>query len=396
MSAPTLTPKTDPPVSGPTVLRRLTTLISLRAVVLIAATMILVVYFDQATGGLFITTTNVSLLLRQAAVVAIVAAGVAVLIIMAEIDLSIGSTVFFTGLVAAQAQVAGWNVIVSILAAVGVGLAIGAVQGFVVVRFGVPSFVVTLAGLLIWRGAGLLWTNASAVGPVTEPFTALTEGTIPLPISLGIVAVVVIVGGFGIAANYRTMRRDDVVIARGRAVLNAVGVVLIALCLLWVASGKLGLPTALPWIVVVGGVLAFVMTRSKFGRRAFVVGSSREAARYAGISAPRTVFAGFVMMGVIYGIAGVMSTARLASSTADSNVSLELTAIAAAVIGGNALKGGSGSIVGAIAGAVLLATIDNGLSFLGVSTYAQDVVKGLILLVAVGIDGYFNRRRASA
>ncbi|OBC11936.1 hypothetical protein A5784_03685 [Mycobacterium sp. 852013-50091_SCH5140682] len=358
-----------------------------RATVLLVAALALILYFDYASGGLFITTTNASLLLRQTAVIAVIASGVAVLIIMGEIDLSIGSAVFFTGLVAAQCQVAGWDLVSTILASVCVGVVMGLLQGVVVVRFGVPAFVVTLAGLLLWRGVGLMWTNAVAVGPVPSAFSSLTEGRLSNMVGI-LLSVAVVLACFLVTL---TKVRENRSLGIG-LVAPAVAGVLCAAGLLWVAYGKVGLPNALLWIAAVGIVLTIVMTRAKFGRRAFLVGSNPEAAAFAGVSAGRTVLLGFILMGAIYGIAGVMLTARLSTSTADSGYSLELVAIAAAVIGGNSLRGGVGSIQGAILGAFLLATIDNGMSLLGVSSYAQNVVKGLILVLAVGIDGYLTRR----
>lgn len=386
-----------PGVVAPTPVPRTARVLSVftsRATVLLIAALALILYFDYASGGLFITTTNASLLLRQTAVIAVIAAGVAVLIIMGEIDLSIGSAVFITGLVAAQCQVSGWDLFSTILAAVCVGMVMGLLQGVVVVRFGVPAFVVTLAGLLLWRGVGLMWTDAVAVGPVSPAFSNLTEGQLPTTVSI-LLAAAVAFGGC--AATFLQVRENRALgsgltpVSLAPAVAGALG----AAGLLWVAFGKLGLPNALLWIAAVGVVLTIVMTRAKFGRRAFLVGSNREAAAFAGVSAGRTVLLGFLLMGVIYGIAGVMLTARLSTSTADSGLNLELVAIAAAVIGGNSLRGGVGSIQGAILGAFLLATIDNGMSLLGVSSYAQNVVKGLILVLAVGIDGYLTRRNSS-
>src|SRR5689334_11252233 len=151
-------------------------LLGSRAFVLSIATVLLILYFQQQSDGIFVTSTNASLLLRQTAVYALAASGVALLIIMGEIDLSIGSAAYLTGVVAAKCQVAGWDLIPSILAAVGVGLAIGLVQGLIITRFMVPAFIVTLAGFLLWRGLGRLWTNAAAIGPVDPNFSNLTEG----------------------------------------------------------------------------------------------------------------------------------------------------------------------------------------------------------------------------
>ncbi|MGI5423867.1 ABC transporter permease subunit [Streptomyces sp. CA-179760] len=371
------------------VLRILTT----RSTVLALAALVLILYFDQASGGLFMTPTNASLLLRQTAVVAVVASGVAILIIMGEIDLSVGSAVFLTGLVAAKCQVAGWGLIPSILAALAVGVALGLVQGVVVTALAVPAFVVTLGGLLLWRGVGLIWTDAASIGPVDPNFSSMTEGRTPTALAIGLaVAIVAIVAWRAVVKTAHTAVTGQ---ARMVAIGSPVAVaVLAALLLLWVTFGDAGLPNAILWIASIMLILGLILNAAKFGRRAFLLGSSRDAAVYAGINVPRTVMVGFLLMGAIYGIAGVMLIARVGTSTADSGVNIEMVAIAAAVIGGNSLRGGMGSIQGAVLGAFLLSTIDNGMSLLGVSTYAENVVKALILVLAVGIDGYFTRRQS--
>ena len=169
----------------------------------------------------------------------------------------------------------------------------------------------------------------------------------------------------------------------------------VAAALLWIGFGGRGLPNAILWIAAIVIILDFTMTRAQFGRRAFLVGSNHEASMYAGINVRNTTLLGFVLMGAIAGIAGMMLIARVGITPLppDSGINLELTAIAAAVIGGVSLRGGIGSIRGALMGACPLSTIDNGMSLLGVSSYAQNVVKALILVLAVGLDGYFTRRQ---
>ncbi len=374
---------------------RLLGILGSRTFVLSIAAVLLMLYFQQESEGLFITSTNASLLLRQTAVYALAASAVALLIIMGEIDLSIGSAAYLTGVVAAKCQVAGWDLIPSILAAVGVGLAIGLVQGLVVTRFVVPAFIVTLAGFLLWRGLGRMWTNAAAIGPVDPNFSSLTESRMS-GLLVNLLAVLLLLGAAWLVyrrfASQQESDRPPVI----RLATSAALAVVVAAVVLWAGHGTSGLPNALLWIAVVGLALSVLLTRAKFGRRAVLVGSNQEAAAYAGINASRTVLYGFLIMGVIYGLAGVMITARVASSTADAGTNLELVAIAAAVIGGNSLRGGVGSIQGAVMGAFLLSTIDNGMALLGVSSYAQDVVKALILVFAVGLDGWFRRRNRSA
>lgn len=370
--------------------KRLAAVLVSRSTVLTAAALLLILYFQYASGGLFLTSTNGSLLLRQTAVVAVVASGMALLIIMGQIDLSVGSAAFITGLVVAHFQVQGWDLIPSILAGIATGLGIGLLQGLVVTWFAVPAFIVTLAGFLLWRGLGLLLSDATPIGPVNDSLIRITEGRMPsvllFLLALGIVAA-------GVLRSIGAWRDSD---RGGRPVTAFVpaGVAIaVALALILVGGTEIGLPNALLWITGVGVVLGAVLGRAKLGRRIYLLGSNSEAAVYAGINANRTVLIGFLIIGAIYGIAGTMLTARAGVASPDAGMNLELTAIAAAVIGGTSLRGGIGSIRGAILGAFLLATTDNGMSLLGVPTYSQNVVKAIILVIAVALDGYFRRRQ---
>jgi len=163
--------------------------------------------------------------------------------------------------------------------------------------------------------------------------------------------------------------------------------------LAWIFAGFRGIPAALIWVALVGTVLWFVMTRTVFGRNAYLTGSNREASILAGIPLTRLLYQGFVLMGALYGVAGTLVTARLGASTPTTGMYMELDAIAAAVIGGTALKGGIGSVPGAIFGAILLAAIDNGMSILNISSFLQLVIKGLVLLFTLAFDAYMTKRR---
>jgi D-xylose transport system permease protein len=206
-------------------------------------------------------------------------------------------------------------------------------------------------------------------------------------------AVVFALGAVNIVAGYRRAAHE------GRENAARTGLALFALIgavggLAWAFGGFLGIPEALIWVALIGALLTGLMTRTKFGRNAYLVGANREAAVLAGISLGRQLMLGFVLMGVLYGIAGVLITARLGAATASSGLFLELDAIAGAVIGGTSLRGGIGSVPGAIAGAVLLTTIDNGMSILNVSSFLQMVVKGLVLLFALAFDAVMSKRRS--
>lgn len=365
-----------------------------RSTVLTASALVLIIYFQQVSGGYFVTSSNFALLLRQTAVVAVVAAGMALLIIMGEIDLSVGSAAFFAGLVVAQCQVSGWGLIPSIAAGIAFGVALGLIQGIVIIWFGVPAFIVTLAGFLLWRGLGMMWSNATPIGPVTNDLINVTEGRMP-PVLVYLLAAGVTAYGVWQLIDARNNSDAGRATALLAPFLRLLGALAIAAVVIWMGLSTFGLPNAVLWITAVALVLGGILGRAKIGRRIFLLGSNAEAAVYAGINSKQLVLFGFVVMGVIYGIAGTMLTARAGVASPDAGMTLELVAIAAAVIGGTSLRGGVGSIRGAVLGAFLLATMDNGMSLLGVASYAQNVVKGIILVIAVALDGYFRRRQSS-
>ena len=345
--------------------------------------------FHLLSDGLFFTPRNLSLMLRQASIVALVAAGVSVLMIMGEIDLSIGSAVYLCSVVAATLQVElGWATVPTILATVAVGLLLGAWQGMWVVLVAVPSFVVTLAGLLAFRGIGYYATDATTIAPVSFAFGDISEAFISPSVTYVLLAAGALLA---LISPIRALARGGAELPQALARIVAIlaGAVLLA----WTFGGFRGLPAAVLWVIGVTLVLSVLMARTKFGRNAYLVGSNREAAFYSGISWGRQLFGGFMLMGAIYGLAGALLTARLGASTPSLGTYLELDAIAAAVIGGTSLRGGVGTVVGAVAGAVLLTAIDNGMSILNVSSFIQLVVKGGILLLALGLDSYIARNR---
>lgn len=358
---------------------------------------ILAVIFHIASDEVFFTPRNLSLLLRQASLVAILAAGVSVLMIMAEIDLSIGSAVFLTGVIAAEVVVThGLPTWLGVAAAFAAGIALGAWNGFWVSRLAVPSFVVTLAGLLAFQGLGLLVTDAATVGPLPQDFVDLNESFVSKGLSYILLVSFGLVAGALVLRRYRIERRRHDVASSAQLTLRVGGIVVLVVLAMWITGGFLGLPAAVLWVVGIGAILHVIMSQTTFGRNAYMIGANREAAFLAGINVRRHIFLGFVLMGLLYGIGGVLLDARLSASSPAAGQFLELNAIAAAVIGGTSLMGGVGTVAGAMIGALLLATIDNGMNLLNVNSFAQLVVKGLILILAVALDQFANRRQRGA
>jgi D-xylose transport system permease protein len=374
---------------------RMTHVADSRTLSLLVVFVALSVCFNTASNHIFFSPRNLSLLLRQASIVAVAASGVSVLIVMGEIDLSIGSAVYLCSVVAAGMQAEfHFGTLETVLATIATGAVLGAWQGLWVVGVSVPSFVVTLSGLLAFRGIGYWVSNAQTIAPVSKSFSYLSEGFIPKDISYGVLALTLIVAVFFLLRTHqRESQRGagDLIRTLARILIVTVSMLFLA----WVFGGFLGIPVALLWVAATGVILSVLMMRTKFGRNAYLIGSNREASVLAGVSLNRQLFFGFVLMGILYGVSGVLVTARLGASTASSGLFLELDAIAGAVIGGISLRGGVGTVTGAMVGAVLLATIDNGMSILNVSAFLQMVVKGFVLLSALSVDSYMLKRRRS-
>jgi D-xylose transport system permease protein len=356
---------------------------------------LLAIAFNIAADGVFFTPRNMSLLLRQASLVAVLSGGVSILMVMGEIDLSIGSGVFLCSVVAATLQVTyGFDTVSAVLLTLLAGLLMGAWQGLWVVGISVPSFIVTLGGLLAFRGLGLTVTDAATIAPMQRSFVQLSERFIRPDISYGILALLLVAGGWAIIRRYQAARERGSAMPAGLAA-RLLGLLLALGFLAWAFGGFLGIPTSLVWVAGCGILMWVLMMRTKFGRNAYLIGSNRQASVLAGIGLKRHLFGGFMLMGLLYGVGGVIITARLSAATPSTGTYLELDAIAAAVIGGTSLRGGVGTVPGAMTGAVLLATIDNGMSMLNVSSFIQLMVKGMVLLLALAFDAYVVRRRAA-
>ncbi len=343
---------------------------------LIAVLALVVVVFAVLTDGIFVAPRNVPILLRQAAITGIVATGVALIIIVGEIDLSIGSAVGLCAIVVAWLMsVAGWPPLAAAAVTLLVGLLIGAWQGTAVAWLGVPSFVVTLGGLLILRGVGLVITQGETISSFPASFLALSQGRLGAPPAIALAVAAALVW----LLPQRSRPARELAPRLTLAVLAVLAVV-------YVASSASGLPLPVVLMVVVALALEILAIRTRFGRHLYATGGNREAARLAGIAVPRVTFLAFLLMGALYALTGMVLAARLDGAPPGGAPFLELDAIAAAVIGGVSLRGGIGRVGNALLGALLLAAVNNGLSLMNVPTFYQLIVSGLILIVAVLAD----------
>jgi D-xylose transport system permease protein len=396
------------------------------------ALLLIWIAFDVLSGGLFLTPRNLWNLSVQSSPVAIMAAGMVLVIVTRNIDLSVGSMLGFVGMIMGVVQTdllpkllgfehpAIW--IVALAAGLLLGIALGAFQGFVIAYLGIPSFIVTLGGLLVWRGAAWWVTSGQTVAPLDLTFRLMgggPEGSIGAAWSwaVGAIACVAVVL---LLAHGRARRKAFDFALRPMAAEVFLGGVACALILAAVAivnaypwpagvvrryaeANRIALPggslfiahgIAIPVLIAIGvGVaVTFLATRTRFGRYVYAIGGNPEAAALAGVNTRRVIMKTFMLMGLLAAIAGAISIARLNAATNSEGTLSELLVIAAAVIGGTSLAGGTGTVAGAMLGAVLMQSLQSGMVLLGVDTPLQSIVVGAVLVVAVGLDMIYRRR----
>ncbi|MEO3389226.1 sugar ABC transporter permease [Mesorhizobium sp. CAU 1741] len=431
-TAPAPTDRARSSESGPVGRFLKATELDTRMLGMIGALLIIWLTFNLLSGGLFLTPRNLWNLSVQSASVAVMATGMVLVIVTRNIDLSVGSILGVVGMVmgVTQAQILpdylgfGHPAIWAIAALVGLcfGVAIGALHGYVIAYLGVPAFIVTLGGLLVWRGAAWWVTSGQTVAPMDSTFRLMgggPDGSVGATWSwiIGVVACVAVVV---MLVNARVQRKRFQFPLRpvwAEAFLGAVTCGLI-LGAVWVANSypwpigivrryaeanNMELPEgglfiahgiAIPVLIAVGvGILmTFVATRTRFGRYVFAIGGNPEAAALAGINTRWVTMKIFMLMGALAAVGAMISTARLNAATNAQGTLDELLVIAAAVIGGTSLSGGVGTIAGAMLGAMLMQSLASGMILLGVDTPLQNIVVGLALVVAVWLDTVYRRR----
>jgi D-xylose transport system permease protein len=371
----------------------------------VIAGLLLVSILFQSLNGNFLTAGNLVNLLVQAAVFSILAMGQVFALLLGEIDLSIGFVAGLSAVIMAERvqPTVGWPWWVAILAALAACAAIGALQGSLITRLGLPSFVVTLGGLLFWQGVMLtILGSGGSILIQDQTINDISSGN--LSRAAGWVVMLVIVAVFAVYTWRGDARRREAGLTAPPAVLTLAKILLslaggVALVLLCNADRGVIRPVyGVPWVVLlvflVLAVWTFVLGRTRFGRYIYAIGGNAEAARRAGISLARIRTLAFVLVSFTAGIAGVVYASRLRSiSTAIDGGTLVLYAVAAAVIGGTSLFGGRGKAVHGVLGGIVIAAIDNGMGLLGFSASSKYMVTAIVLIVAVTIDAVARRNR---
>ncbi|WP_405750853.1 MULTISPECIES: multiple monosaccharide ABC transporter permease [unclassified Streptomyces] len=366
---------------------------------------LIVVLFQIWTGGVLLKPNNVTNLVLQNSYILVLAIGMMIVIIAGHIDLSVGSLAAFVSAAGAVMMVqhkVPW--VLALVVALLIGVVAGAWQGFWIAYVGIPSFIVTLAGMLIFRGATQILLGSQSLSPFPEGFQKIATGYLPavgpdtnyhnLTLLLGLVLIAVV-----LVQELRSRRREKAygldILPRGLFVTKCVAMVAAVVAFTMTLASYRGVPVVL---LVLGGLLiglGFVMRNAVIGRHVYALGGNRPAAKLSGVKDKRVTFLVFVNMGLLAALAGIVFAARLNAGTPNAGINFELEAIAASFIGGASMSGGVGTVLGAVIGGLVLGVLNNGMSLVGIGSDYQQVIKGLVLLAAVGFDVYNKRRVGS-
>ncbi|MGO4436544.1 multiple monosaccharide ABC transporter permease [Rhizobium sp. RAF56] len=365
---------------------------------MLIALVVIMVFFQLYTGGILFKPVNLTNLVLQNSFIVIMALGMLLVIVAGHIDLSVGSIVAFVGALAAIFTVKlQMNFLVAALACLIIGGLIGAAQGYFIAYHRIPAFIVTLAGMLVFRGLTLTVLGGTNIGPFPADFQLISTGFIPDIADIGglhstslILSVLLAVLLFVLAWRRRVVNESHGIDVEPFSFFLAQNLLVSAAILFfgYMLSTYKGFPNVLIVMLVLIAAYAFVTRRTTIGRRIYAMGGNSKAAKLSGINVERLTFYTFVNMGVLAGLAGMIIAARLNSATPKAGVGFELDVIAACFIGGASASGGVGKITGAVIGAFIMGVMNNGMSIIGLGIDFQQMVKGLVLLAAVFFDVY--------
>lgn len=378
---------------------------NIRDYAMFIALFLIMAFFTYTTNGLFLSSRNISNLLNQTGYIAVLAVGMTLVIIIRQIDLSVGFLSGFLGALAAIAMakygLPVWLVIPLVLV---LGAAAGLITAYPVARLGIPSFVASLAGWLIYRG--LLLVVLAGTGTVIiadEIFNAIGNGYLPdvLPIAPGVHTITILLGViaiiFYIWSEFSNRRKKQAynfeVLPMNLFMLKLVFVTAILAGITWILAGYNGLSWTVVIMLIVVGVYHFVTTQTVLGRHIYAVGGNPEAAELSGINVRRIIFIVFASMGLLSALSGILFASRLRSATPTAGTLFELDAIAAAYIGGVSAAGGVGTIIGSLIGALVYTSLTNGMNLMQMDIAYQYVIRGAVLAIAVIFD-VMTRNRA--
>lgn len=370
--------------------------------------------FGFLTDWIFFSPRNLSNLFRQMTIVSFLSIGMVMVIVTGNIDLSVGSCVGLVSAITAWLQaiflpplfeqyMPGLSMlaqgtiitIVTIIFGLCVGGLIGVIQGSVIAYLGVPAFIVTLGGMLIFRGGVLGITQGKTIVPIEDSFRLIAQGYLPKNMGM-------IVGGLAILYLFVWLfynRKQKIsygiqVRPFGVDLAQTVFFSAIIVAFVYVMNSYRGIPNPVLLMVVVALIFTYITRNTRLGRYAYALGGNAEATRLSGVNTKANVFQVFVLMGLLTGVSGIVLTGYVAAGTTSGGVNYELEAIAACVIGGTSLMGGSGSIAGALVGSLIMASLLNGMSVMNMPAFWQFIIRGLVLVLAVYMDVATKKRRS--
>lgn len=366
---------------------------------------LMMLLFQVLSDGTLLKPLNITNLILQNSYILILVVGMLLVIITGHIDLSVGSVAALIGAVSAV-MIVNYDIPfpLAIVLSLAIGALIGAWQGFWVAFVGVPSFIVTLAGMLLFRGLTMLVLGGQSIGPFPDTFRKMSTGFIPDLSAGSNMHMLTLLIGIALSLLYifmewkarTTQRRYQFDVTPLPLFIGKIAIIVLVINLFtYVLSSYKGIPNVLLLLFLLVAVYSFVMKKTVMGRHIYALGGNEKAARLSGVKTKKMTFWVFVNMGVMAALAGLVFAARLNAATPKAGVNFELDAIAACFIGGASAAGGVGTVIGAIIGGLVMGVMNNGMSLIGLGVDYQQAIKGLVLLLAVAFDIY-NKNRVKA
>lgn len=372
---------------------------NLRQYVMVIALAVVIIFFEILTDGVLLKPLNISNLISQNAYILILAIGMLLCILTGgNVDLSVGSVAGFVGAISAVMMLKmNTPVSVAIIVSLLIGLAIGCWQGFWIAYVGVPAFIATLAGMLIFRGLTMVVLKGTSLAPLPDGYTFMASGFLPDIASIGGLNILAIICGIVASVLYVVIELNSRKNKRkygfevspfGVFFLQSLGIVVVINAFTLSLASYKGIPMVLVIVIILVIIYSFVTQKTIPGRHIYAYGGNAKAAQLSGVNTKKVMFWVYANMGVMAALAGVIFTGRLNSATPKSGNGFEMDAIAACFIGGASTSGGVGTVVGAMVGGLLMGVLNNGMSIMGISIDWQQAIKGFVLLAAVAFDVY--------
>lgn len=365
---------------------------------MVIALVAIVAFFEVMTGGTLLQPLNITNLILQNSYILVLAIGMLLVIVAFHIDLSVGSTVALVGAASAILMIKMHvSVGVGIVASLLIGALIGAFQGFWIAYVKIPAFIVTLAGMLIFRGLTMVSLNGTSIAPYPKSFQKISSGFIPdffhgssyhiTTILIGVIFSVIYVA-FELRKRNTQKKLNFEVGSQGLFIAKIAAVIIVMNLFTYDLAKYKGIPNVLVLMAALVGIYTFITTKTVIGRHIYALGGNEKAAKLSGVKTQKLVFWVFVNMGVMAALSGIVFAARLNAATPKAGNGFELDAIAACFIGGASASGGVGKVMGAIIGGLVMGVMNNGMSLIGLGIDWQQAIKGLVLLLAVAFDVY--------